>query len=82
MNGLWDKNPVWHWRAGDITSPKFDSYAKMKRHFFQNRPNSTDRVAVIVGDKVQRIYAFYDAEFNTRKASNEEIHELFYGLPC
>lgn len=73
---IWDDNLKWSWRAGDTISPAFSSFNKMKKHFFANKPNSEDTTCVFIGDKM---WAFYDHDFNQIEAPNSLVNKYFYG---
>ena len=48
----------------------------MKKHFIENKPNQAEQIAVKIGD---RLWAFYDLEFNQVSASNDLVNKYFYG---
>lgn len=48
----------------------------MKKHFIENKPNHADQISVKIGD---RLWAFYDLEFNQVSASNDLVDKYFYG---
>ncbi len=73
---IYDPSLKWTWSAGDTTSPSFTSFNNMKKHFIQNKPNADDTIAVRIGD---RLWAFYDLEFNQVQAPNDLVNKYFYG---
>lgn len=73
---IYDPSLKWSWSAGETTSPSFTSFKQMKKHFIQNKPNSADTIAVRIGD---RLWAFYDLDFNQVQASNDIVDKYFYG---
>jgi hypothetical protein len=73
---IYNPSLQWSWSAGEITSPSFTTFSKMQKHFVQNKPNSADEVAVKIGD---RVWAFYDLDFNQISVSNSLVNKYFYG---
>lgn len=73
---IYDPSLQWWWSAGDTSSPSFSSFAQMKKHFMENKPNQADTVCVMIGD---RVWAFYDLEFNRARPSNDLVNKYFYG---
>ena len=73
---IYDPSLKWSWSAGETTSPSFTSFNNMKKHFIENKPNQAEQIAVKIGD---RIWAFYDLEFNQVSASNDLVNKYFYG---
>ena len=73
---IYDPSLQWSWSAGEITSPSFPSFAEMKNHFMENKPNQANTICVMVGD---RVWAYYDSDFNKAQPSNTLVNKYFYG---
>ena len=73
---IYNPSLKWSWRTDETISPSFTSFKKMKAHFNQNKPNSSDQIAVMIGN---RIWAFYDLDFNQVSAPHNLVDKYFYG---
>ena len=73
---IYDPSLKWTWSAGETTSPSFANFNNMKKHFAENKPNHADTIAVRIGD---RLWAFYDLEFNQVQGPNDLVNKYFYG---